>query len=207
MKTAVPAATASPAKIRAANVLSEVFQPPVTVLAMLLLSPAVEPGFPGTTGYGAVAGLFVCILPLIVVLVLVRLGKITDHHVSTRSQRPLVLLMAIVSVLAGIGVLIAINAPRSVLAAMLAVVAGVAIVAVVSAYWKISGHAAAISCAVVVIIAILGPVWLPLLLLILAVGWSRLVLHAHTLGQVVGGGLFGAVVMAGLWLLFVQWLV
>ncbi|MEE2523664.1 phosphatidic acid phosphatase [Pseudarthrobacter sp. J75] len=186
--------------------MSEVFQPPVTVLAMLLLSSAVEPGFPATAGYGAVAGLFVCVLPLVMVLVLVRLGKVTDHHVSTRSQRPLVLLMAVVSVLAGIAVLLAVGAPRSVLAAMLAVVAGVLMVAVISAFWKISGHAAAVSCAAVVVTVILGPAWLPLLLLIPAVGWARVVLRAHTVAQVVAGTLFGAVVMAGMWWLFLQWL-
>ena len=36
-------------------------------------------------------------------------------------------------------------------------------------------------------------------MLIPAVGWSRVVLRAHTLAQVVAGSLFGGLVMAGLW--------
>jgi membrane-associated phospholipid phosphatase len=52
----------------------------------------------------------------------------------------------------------------------------------------------------------LGPAWLPLVLLIPAVGWSRVVLRAHTMAQVVAGSLFGGLVMAGLWWLLRGWL-
>jgi len=82
---------------------------------------------------------------------------------------------------------------------VLAVVAGVVVLAVVSPFWKISGHAAAMSSAAVISVLVLGPAWLPLLLLVPAVGWSRVVLRAHTVAQVVAGSLFGGVVMAGIW--------
>lgn len=71
-------------KNRVARWLTEVFQPPVVVGIQLLISPMTQPGFPGTIGYGALAALFVCVLPL---LLLVRMGKVTDHHVSDRRQR------------------------------------------------------------------------------------------------------------------------
>jgi len=51
-----------------------------------------------------------------------------------------------------------------------------------------------------------GPAWLPLLLLVPAVGWSRVVLRDHTLGQVIAGSLFGGVVIAGLWWVLRGWL-
>ena len=182
------------------------FQPPVVVSLQLLISPLAEAGFPGTIGYGALAALFVCVLPLLVLLGLVRLGKVTDHHVSNRKQRAPVLLMALASVVAGLLVLQAANAPRSVMVMVLAIIAGIIVLAAVSPFWKLSGHAAAVSSAAVISVLMLGPAWLPLLLLVPAVGWSRVVLRAHTLAQVVAGSLFGGLVMAGLWWLLRGWL-
>ncbi|WP_311381142.1 phosphatase PAP2 family protein [Arthrobacter sp. ISL-85] len=194
-------------KNRAAKWLTEVFQPPVVVSLQLLISPVAQAGFPGTIGYGALAALFVCVLPLVVLLVLVRLGKVTDHHVSDRKQRAPVLLMALGCIAVGLLVLGAVDAPASVVAMVLAVVGGVAVLAVVSPFWKMSGHAAAASCAAVVVVLMLGAAWAPLLLLIPAVSWSRVVLRAHSLAQVVAGSLFGGVVMAGIWWLLQGWLV
>ena len=194
-------------KNRLARIITEALQPPVTVALLLLLSPAMEPGFPGTVWFGAVAVLFVCVLPLAAVVLLVRLGKVTDHHVSDRRQRAPVLAMSVVSLLAGLAVLLAINAPYSVIVVVLAIVGGVVVLAVISLFWKISGHAGAIALTAVISVLILGVQWLPLLLLVPAVGWSRVVLRAHTVGQVVAGALVGGGVTAGLWWLLRELLV
>ncbi|HKS02539.1 MAG TPA: phosphatase PAP2 family protein [Arthrobacter sp.] len=186
-------------KNRVARVITEALQPPVTVALLLLLSPAMEPGFPGTVWFGAVAVLFVCVLPLAAVVLLVRLGKVTDHHVSDRKQRAPVLAMSVVSLLAGLAVLLSINAPYSVIVVVLAIVGGVVVLAVISLFWKISGHAGAMALTAVISVLILGLQWLPLLLLVPAVGWSRVVLRAHTVAQVVAGALIGGGVTAGLW--------
>ena len=195
------------AKNRAARWITEAFQPPVVVSVQLLVSPLTQPGFPGTMVYGALAALFVCVVPLMLLLVLVRLGKVTDHHVSERKQRAPVLLMALGSIAAGLLVLEAVGAPGSVIAMVLAVVGGVVVLAGISPFWKISGHAAAISSSAVIAVLMLGPAWLPLLLLIPAVAWSRVVLRAHTRAQVVAGALFGGLVMAGIWWLLQGWMV
>ncbi|WP_458780232.1 phosphatase PAP2 family protein [Arthrobacter sp. D3-16] len=195
------------AKNRAARWITEVLQPPVVVSVQLLVSPLTQAGFPGTMAYGALAALFVCVIPLFLLLVLVRLGKVTDHHVSDRKQRAPALLMALASIIAGLLVLSVAGAPQSVVAMVLAVVAGVVVLAGVSPFWKISGHAAAISSSAVIAVLMLGAQWLPLLLLIPAVGWSRVVLRAHTLAQVVAGSLFGGMVMAGIWWVLQGWMV
>jgi membrane-associated phospholipid phosphatase len=188
----------------AARVITELFQPTVTVALLLLFSPAVEPGFPGTAWFGAVAVLFVCVLPLAAVVLLVRLGKVTDHHVSDRRQRAPVLAMSVVSLLAGLCLLLALNAPRSVIAMVLATVGGVAVLAVISLFWKISGHAGSIAFATAVAVLMLGAPWSPLLLLIPAVCWSRVVLRAHTVAQVVAGAVVGGGVTTLLWWLLLE---
>lgn len=187
------------ARNRAARLLSEVFQPPVVVTALLLVSPAPEPGFPGNAWFGAVAAFFVCVLPLGAVLLLVKLGKVTDHHVSRREQRAPVLAMAAASLLVGLGVLTAINAPQSVVVMVLAVVGGVVLTAVVSLFWKISGHAGAIAASTAIAVLMLGAAWSPLLLLIPAVAWSRVVVRAHTVAQVVAGAFISGGLITGLW--------
>lgn len=95
--------------------------------------------------------------------------------------------------------LFSLDAPASVLAMVLTVVGGIVVLAVVSLFWKMSGHASAIACSAVIGVQMLGPAGLLLLPLIPVVGWARVVLGAHTLGQVIAGSLFGGIVMAGAW--------
>ncbi|MCX2748294.1 phosphatase PAP2 family protein [Arthrobacter sp. MI7-26] len=187
--------------------LTEVFQPPVVVSILLLISPVVEPGFPGTIWFGVLGALFVCVLPLAYVLVLVRLGKLSDHHVSDREERARVLMLALGSVVLGLLVLNLIHAPTSVSVMILALIGGIVALAAVSLVWKMSGHASAISAAAVIAGLMFGPAWLPLLFLVPAVGWSRVVLGDHTRGQVIAGSLFGGVVIAGLWWVLRGWLI
>jgi membrane-associated phospholipid phosphatase len=191
---------------RVARTLTEVFQPPAVVSVLLLISPAVQPGFPGTIWFGVLGAFLVCVLPFAYVLIMVRLGKLSDHHVSDRKERAPLLMLALVSVVVGLLVLNLINAPTSVSEMILALIGGIAVLAAVSLVWKISGHASAISAAAVIAALIFGPAWLPLLLLVPAVGWSRVVLRAHTPAQVIAGSLFGGVVIAGLWWALRGWL-
>lgn len=194
-----PAAPSPRGRAGVARVLSEVFQPPFTIAAQLLLSPAASPGWPGTWWYGGVAALFTCVLPFLILIWLVKAGKVVDHHVSERSQRAPVLAMSIVCILTGFGVLVLLGAPGSVLAMVLALVAGIAVLALVSLSWKVSGHAAAVSSAAVSVLLLFGPAWWPLMLVVPAVGWARVKLRAHTLAQVIAGAVFGPVVILGLW--------
>jgi membrane-associated phospholipid phosphatase len=191
---------------RVARTLTEVFQPPAVVSVLLLISPAVQPGFPGTIWFGVLGAFFVCVLPFAYVLIMVRHGKLSDHHVSDRKERAPLLMLALVSVVVGLLVLNLINAPTSVSEMILALIGGIAVLAAVSLVWKISGHASAISAAAVIAALMFGPAWLPLLLLVPAVGWSRVVLRAHTPAQVIAGSLFGGVVIAGLWWALRGWL-
>lgn len=118
---------------------------------------------------------------------------------ATGGRGRLLLLMALISVVLGLFVLQLLGGPVSVSVMIIALIGGIAVLAVVSAFWKMSGHASALAAAVVIAILMFGPAWLPLLVLVPAVGWSRLVLRAHTLGQVIAGSLFGGIVIAGLW--------
>jgi membrane-associated phospholipid phosphatase len=56
-------------------------------------------------------------------------------------------------------------------------------------WWKISLHASSVASAVTLLATLYGTVVLPAYLLVVAVGWSRVVLRRHTIAQVVAGTL------------------
>jgi membrane-associated phospholipid phosphatase len=192
--------------LRLARLVTEILQPPAVVTVLLVLSPAAEPGFPGTLWFGVLAAVFVCVVPLAYVLLLVKLGRVPDHHISDRAKRAPVLFAALASVIVGLGVLHVVGAPVSVSVMVLSLIAGIVVTAVVSLFWKLSGHASVIATAAVILALMFGPACLPLLLLVPLVAWSRVVLGAHTVAQVVVGSLFGGVVIAGVWWLLSGWM-
>lgn len=58
--------------------------------------------------------------------------------------------------------------------------------------WKISAHSAGIAGISVLIWQIIGTAGTPILLIIPLVGWARVRLGRHTLGQVIMGAVLGA---------------
>jgi membrane-associated phospholipid phosphatase len=197
----MPSSTLIPARgRRAAAWASEIFAPAV-LLSALLLAVSLSADGPAGLLPGAAAVLFVTGLPLAAVLLLVRAGVLSDHHVSNRRQRAPVLAGTLVSIAAGSAVLPALGADRDLVLAVLSSVAGLIIVMVVNLAWKLSVHAAVsvFFCAGILVIA--GLPALPVLVLPLLVGWSRVVLKAHTRAQDLAGYLVGAGIGVLFWAL------
>lgn len=145
-------------------------------------------------GWGALAVLFTGAIPYAFVLIGARRGAWSDHHVPELKDRPLVLLVGALSVLLGLGTLAALGAPQELVALVVAELAGIAVALAVSLVWKISIHASVIYGTVTVLVLVFGP-WLLLSLVpALAVSWARIVLRAHTLAQVVTGGIVGTLI-------------
>ncbi|KQQ05170.1 hypothetical protein ASG06_00690 [Rathayibacter sp. Leaf185] len=186
----------------AARIATEVFAPPVlAVLVPVVVGARVaDPPLLGVA-WGALAALFVGVLPYLVIRLLMRTGRIRgDHHVPDRRERALPIGLALVSIAAGLVLLAALGAPPAVTTFGLVTVAVVVAVGVVNLAWKLSGHAAVVAtCGVVVLIAY-GP-WSLLVTVPIALwtGWSRVRLGAHTPAQVVAGGLVGVVLASVVW--------
>ena len=72
---------------------------------------------------------------------------------------------------------------------------GLVISLVVTLFWKISVHAGSVAGALVILAIVAGPgVLLAAPLVIGLVAWSRVELGDHTVWQVIGGSLIGALV-------------
>jgi membrane-associated phospholipid phosphatase len=186
----------------AARLATEVFSPAVlAVLVPVVVGARVaDPPLLGVA-WGALAALFVGLVPYLVIRLLMRTGRIHgDHHVPDRRERALPIALALVSIAVGLVLLAVLGAPVAVTTFGVVTVAVVLAVGVVNLVWKLSGHAAVVAtCAVVVLIAY-GPLSLlvsvPIVLWVL---WSRVRLGAHTPAQVVAGAVVGTVLASAVW--------
>ncbi|QHF19511.1 phosphatase PAP2 family protein [Rathayibacter sp. VKM Ac-2762] len=186
----------------AARLATEVFSPAVlAVLVPVVVGARVaDPPLLGVA-WGALAALFVGVVPYLVIRLLMRTGRIHgDHHVPDRRERALPIALALVSIAAGLVLLAVLGAPAAVTAFGVVTVAVVLAVGVVNLVWKLSGHAAVVAtCAVVVLIAY-GPLSLLISVpVVLWVLWSRVRLGAHTPAQVLAGAAVGTVLAGTVW--------
>jgi len=197
-RTTTPLPAARPAStVRAARIITEVTAPAVLASALLVVV-ALDTATSGTSAiaWGLLAALFAAGVPFAFILRGAWAGEWSTHHVNERERRPFVLAVALGSLLVGVIVLAAWNAPRELLALVVAMGAGLVAVLAVSRVWKVSIHAAVAGGTTVVLALMFGPVLLAFGLVALAAAWSRTVLDDHSVPQVVVGLCLGAAVAA-----------
>ena len=133
----------------------------------------------------------------------VKKGKLTDIHVSRRSERlvPLLVgLMALGGMLAG---LLLLSASRPLVATLVAVIVSFALASLITqvAKYKISLHIDSAAGAVTVCCLLTSPIFLALSPLVLLIAWARWKLEAHSPFQVVcGAALAVAMTVTTFWL-------
>ena len=142
------------------------------------------------------------VLPLLAFIALqTRRGAFADDQVPERHLRNQVYLVGNACLLVCLLILVLLRAPRSLVTLLLAMLASSAIATGLNLRWKVSVHTGSVAGAAVSLLALVGPPALPTMVLIPLVGWTRVALRRHTLGQVIAGGLIGGGVTA-----FVFWL-
>ena len=195
--------------IKGARIVSAVFSPIViptycTMIVMWVTPMSILPEGIRFMASLAVFGL-TAVMPILILLALKRMGRITDLDVSRRSQRLLPLAMVLVCY-----ILCALYMYRGHAFWWLVMyyVSGCVtalIAAVISTRWKISAHAAGMGNMAGMFAALMAAgyaqvnmlPWLCVAILLSGVvGSARLVLERHTLAQVVAGWCLSAVVTA-----------
>jgi membrane-associated phospholipid phosphatase len=175
---------------------------PAQIVAALLVAMSIHVAPPGeAVRWAALTVIFASLLPMGYVVYQVRRRRLTDHHVSVRRQRRLPMLVAIGCTAFCLGLLAVLGAPRQLVALAAAGVAGLLVTFAVTLAWKVSMHAATLAGAVTIVVIVFGPQWLPLVLLLLLVGWARIVTGEHTAIQVGAGAVIGSVIAASVYLL------
>ncbi|MET9110654.1 hypothetical protein [Streptomyces zhihengii] len=162
-------------------------------LVILLLFPV---GWSGThswsgLGWGLFATVFCGFIPLGIIHLGVRRGTLTDRHIRVRRQRIVPMSNACLSVVTGLVLLKVLDAPGAVFATTAAMLAGLASTLVITVWWQISVHSAVATGAVVILLQCFGWWCLPAVTLVPVVMWSRRVLKAHTIPQLICGAVLG----------------
>lgn len=177
---------------RLPSVISHVFAPTILATALLLSTPLRFPQIPW--GQALVATTFTTLIPWAVLGLARSTGKISDVHVTRREQRWPLLLSALVSILAGVILLLVTGAEPVMLREVLLILVGLLVTGGITLAWKISIHVAV---AAFVLLHALGALAFgPYLAvaLVAVISWARVQLHHHTSTQVFAGALVGALV-------------
>lgn len=186
-----------------AEAVTELTSPTLYCPALLVAvaaSDVRDHGF-AALGWGALAGLFVGVLPLAFLKIGARRGRWDTHHVSDRERRWVPFLFTITSVAVGLTLLAIGSAPRNLIALISGMFTGLAVMLAVSRTWKISVHTGTNAGGAVVLAAVYGPIGACIgIVLAGAAGWSRVALRDHTRTQVLAGLVVGAAVAAAVFL-------
>jgi len=184
-------------RLALARRISQVFNPLVVFGAMVVL--AVVRDMPERPVLFLFVGLlFGAVLPLVYVWHLRRRGLIGAFFIPKRRLRLRPLWVAAASCWTGVVALWAMDAPIALLAVMMSFATQAAVMLGFTGLTKVSLHAGAAWSGWVLAWTFCGAPALVLLPVPLSVGWARLVLGAHTMGQVVLGGCAGGVLTWGI---------
>ncbi|MFD3682330.1 hypothetical protein [Streptomyces sp. NPDC058613] len=176
---------------KAARIISDVLAPANLVVAQLLLIGQHGTGSAAGLGWGLLAALFCGVVPLGIITLGVRRGTLTDQHIRVRRQRVVPMALSLVSVAAGITLLRVLGAPADVFALVVAMLVGLGSSLLVTIGWQISIHMSVATGTVMILFLVFGPAALPAAPGAAAIGWSRLVLRAHTPAQLLAGAALG----------------
>jgi membrane-associated phospholipid phosphatase len=186
-----------PRRLRVARLVGEVLSPP-PILAVLALVVAWDssPTPAMAVVWGGIAAVSASVLPYALILRGVRRGRLTDRNISLRQQRIRFAAVAIASILTGLTVLAAFDAPAEMVALQASIAVGVACGWVITLWWKISVHAAIAAGAATVLLLVFGLALLVVWPLVALIAWSRVQVGDHTPAQVLAGIALGIVVNA-----------
>lgn len=185
---------AAAAPSRLADAISLVTDPAIVVVATVLLVALRAGPSPGRAlAWAAAAIVFCVLLPYAALLLFLRAGRVADRQIVRREQRLIPGLVALACLVAGLGLLAVLRAPRPLLALVVADVAGLVALLVAGLRAKPSLHTAVVAGAVAVAVLTLGWWGVALAPLVPVVGWARVRGGRHTVGQVIAGATIGVV--------------
>jgi len=176
----------------AARVLSEVLTPAVV---NVFVAVAI-----GLHSHALVWGILIALaaggLPLVGILLSVRAGRLGDHHVTNRGERPIVIMLILVTLVMCFIAQLAVGAPQPMIALTAAMLATLTVLGGITVGFrvKISVHAAVAAGTSTMLSIAISPLWALSGVLVMALMWARVRIQDHSLGQVITGAVVGSVV-------------
>lgn len=187
---------------RAARLIAAGLTPANVVLALMAyVALKHSPTWLAGAGWWLITLVLVVGVPYAILFRAIRSGRVADRQVVRRDQRPWLFVAAAACVGLALAVLAFAGAPRPLVSLILAMLAGLVAMGLITLVWKASMHLAVASGAVAVL-AIENPLagaFAALALPLLA--WARWRDGRHSLSQLVGGGVVGALAAAAIYTL------
>lgn len=174
------------------------FVPTYTMVAFVLLFHHLVGPLP--TGRILIASTvsFTCLIPLLILSTLIRLGKVQNLDVTRREERTLPYLVSLISLAMWAAVLFLIPTPRFLRASAVSTILILCLIVLVNLRWKISIHLCSMGSATALAISYILYFGLPattvvlsMLLIAFLLMCARIYLQAHTPEQTVVGYLVG----------------
>jgi len=190
-------------KLHIANLASSILNPfLLAILIVVMLALKSTPTILSALRW-SLALTVISILPvMLVVIYLVRKGKLRGIFSSTRQQRTELYLLAGVFTIIDYITMILIKAPQMLIAGLVAAFFGLMLFMCINFRWKISLHTAFITGLVTLSVILYGWIAAIASVLVILVGWARTELKEHTLTQSITGALLAALVLTSTFYLF-----
>lgn len=134
------------------------------------------------------------VVPMLLILVLMRMGRVGNHHVTARSQRSLVYLGILICVVGLIAVLAWLDTARLIWVGVLSALVFLVVFGLLALKIKASVHVGLWVCLIVFLGLAVGPWWFAGLLLTPVTAWARIRIRHHTIPEITAGAVAGIVV-------------
>lgn len=194
--TTIPAENRA-AENRAARAVTDGLEPKNVILAVCLVLGAAQDDMLVGLAWAVHAIVFAAVIPMAYIKYGIRSGRWQDRHVGQRERRLHLIPVIMASVGVAIAAMVFLDAPAQMTALVVAMLATLGAILPVTAFWKISVHTSVSAGAIAMLAVGVSAWWAVLAPLVAVIGWSRVVLRDHTLGQVVAGAVLGAFVAGG----------
>ncbi|MGW0762591.1 hypothetical protein ACWD1Y_40025 [Streptomyces sp. NPDC002814] len=192
MTTTIPAV-----ENRTARAVTDGLEPKNVILAVCLLLGAAQDNMVTGLAWAVHAIVFAAVIPVAYIKYGIRVGRWGDRHVGQRERRMHLIPVIMASVGIAITAMVLLDAPAQMTALVVAMLATLGAILPVTAFWKISVHTSVSAGAVAILAAGINSWWAAAFPLVALIGWSRVALRDHTLGQVVAGAALGTLVASG----------
>lgn len=186
--------------VKAARIYSNIVSPPV-MFAVVGLAFGLH-ALPNWVGFfwAAVYGLLTSLAPILVVVYLLKTGRIAELHMSNTRERNIPYLSAILFAAVAYGLITSFDGPALLRCLALFNLIELTALTIINQFWLISLHSTGAMATAVLVGLVFG--WSTSLLLagpvVISVCWVRLFLKRHTPAQVVAGLFLGTAVVLAL---------
>jgi len=178
-------------KDKFARIISTVFVPPsFTIIIFTLLAFHLETELTQRYITLFVALIFGFISPIVLFVYYRNKGKIIDLDASIKEERTIPMSISVIFFIIGLFVLIAFNVNIVSIAFWFCYISNTLITIIINKSWKISAHTMGAAGPLAAVIFLFCPVTLAFLVIVVLVGWSRIQLKCHRIGEVMAGGIF-----------------